>query len=237
MGRSYRRIAAVAVGTLIASPALALMSGSAANADSGDLSSIGPIAIGAYTEALAYNTATGAFDNYLVGTYDGYPLDLDVYFDPSGSGDSEVLLTIPLLFQGGFTDVDGTVTPISSVFNPADFVNSDIGLIDLGGTPDPALGVISLGPFDLGGYEDTFSINPADYAIDNFATGLSNGLPFDLDFATGAPGSDSADFLLTVPLVFQVGFEDVAGAITPIFSVDYTDFLNADLGLAAIGGI
>jgi hypothetical protein len=66
---------------------------------------------------------------------------------------------------------------------------------------------------------------------------LSNGLPFDLDFATGAPGSDSADFLLTVPLVFQVGFEDVAGAITPIFSVDYTDFLNADLGLAAIGGI
>ena len=175
---------------------------------------------------MTYNTATGAFDNYLVGTYDGYPLDLDVYFDPSGSGDSEVLLTIPLLFQGGFTDVDGTVTPISSVFNPADFVNSDIGLIDLGGTPDPALGVISFGPFDLGGYEDTFSINPADYAIDNFVTGLSNGCRSTSTSPRARRDRTRRISCSTVPLVFQVGFDDVAGAITPIFSVDPTDFLN-----------
>ena len=237
MGRSYRRIAAVAVGALIASPALALLSGFIASADSGDLASIGPVLIDGYTESLAYNTATGAFDNYLVAPVGGYPYDLDVYFDPSGSGNAEALLTIPFLFQGGFTDTNGTITPISSVFNPADFVNSDIGLIDLGGTPDPALGVISLGPFDLGGYEDTLSINSANFAIDNFATGLSNGLPFDLDVATGAPGSGTSEFLLTVPLLFQVGVDDVAGAITPIFSVNFADFLNPDLGLAAIGGL
>lgn len=234
MGRNNRR-AALAVGALIASPALALLAASVASAD--DLSSIGPIAIGGYTEALSYDTATGGFDNYLVGSYNGYPYDLDVYFDPSGGGNSEVLITIPFLFQGGFTDVAGTITPIASVLNPADFVNPDIGLIDLGGTPDPALGVVSFEPFNVGGYEDILSINSTNFAIDNYVTGLSNGLPFDLDFATGAPGSDSADFLLTVPLLFQGGFTDVAGAITPIFSINYTDFINSDFGLSAIGGI
>jgi len=234
MGRNHR-MAALAVGALIASPALTLLGGSVARAD--DLSSIGPIAIGGYTEALTYDTATGGFDNYLVGSYDGYPYDVDVYFDPSGAGNSEVLITIPFLFQGGFQYVDGSVTPIPSVFNPADFVNPDIGLIDLGGTPDPALGVVSFGPIDLAGYEDTLSINPANFAIDNFLTGTSSGLPFDLDFATGAPGSDSAEFLLTVPLLFQGGFTDIAGAITPIFSMNYADFLNPDIGLSFIGGI
>jgi hypothetical protein len=232
MGRNFR-MAALAVGALIASPPLALLAGSVASAD--DLSSIGPIPIGGYTEALTYDTATGGFDNYLVGSYDGYPYDLDLYFDPSGAGNSEVLLTVPFLFQGGFEDVDGTITPISSVFNPADFVNSDIGLIDLGGAPDPALGVISFGPFLLGAGSDTFSINPDTFALDNFFAGTSSGLPFDVDFATGAPGSDSAEFLLTVPSLLQVGFEDVAGAITPLFSLGST--FDPDPGLSFIGGI
>lgn len=235
MGCSYRRIAAAAVGTLIASPALALLTGSIAHADSGDLASIGPVTVDGYTDTLAYDTANGAFDNYLVGSYDGYPYDLDVYVNPSGSGDSEVLLTVPLLFQGGFTDVDGTITPISSVLDPAAFVNSDIGLIDLGGTPDPAAGVISLGPFDVGGYQDTFSINSATFAIDNYATGLANGLPFDVDFFTGAPGSGSFEVLLSVPALFQVGLDDVAGAITPIYSLGTV--LDPDPGLSAIAGL
>jgi hypothetical protein len=145
-----------------------------------------------------------------------------------------VLLTIPFLFQGGFTDVDGTITPISSV-NPADFVNSDIGLIDLGGTPDPALGVISFGPIDLSGYQDTLSINSSDFALDNYLTGVSNSLPFDVDFFTGAPGSDTSEFLLTVPLLFQVGVDDVGGAITPIFELG--SVLNPDIGLSAIAGL
>lgn len=233
MGRSYRRMTAVAVGTLIAPAALALLTGPVARADD-DLASIGPIAIDGYTESLTYNTVTGAFDNYLAAPVGGYPYDLDIYFDPAGSGDSEVLLTIPFLFQGGFTDIDGTFTPISSV-NPADFVNSDIGLIDLGGTPDPALGVISFGPFDLGGYEDTVSINAASFAIDNYVTGVSNSLPFDVDFFTGAPGSDTSEFLLTVPLLFQVGLDDAGGAITPIFELG--SVLDPDLGLSAIAGL
>jgi hypothetical protein len=230
MGRSSHRLAAAAVGALIASPALAL-TGPVAGADPGDLTSIGPVAIDGYTESLTYNTVTGAFDNYLAAPVGGYPYDLDVYFDPSGSGNGEVLLTVPFLFQGGFEDVDGAITPISSV-NPADFVNSDIGLIDLGGTPDPALGVLSFGPFDLGGYEDTLSINSANFAIDNYLTGVSNALPFDLDFFTGAPGSDTSEFVLTVPALFQVGLDDVAGAITPIFSLG--NVLDPDLGLTAI---
>ncbi|MDT5020069.1 MAG: hypothetical protein QOE12_1283 [Mycobacterium sp.] len=235
MGRSYHRTAVAAVGALIALPALALLTGPIAGADPSDLSSIGPVAIDGYTESLTYNTVTGAFDNYLAAPVGGYPYDLDIYFDPAGSGNGEVLLTIPFLFQGGFTDVDGAITPISSV-NPADFVNSDIGLIDLGGTPDPALGVISFGPFDLGGgYEDMLSINSADFAIDNYLTGVSNALPFDVDFFTGAPGSDTSEFLLTVPLLFQVGLDDVGGAITPIFELG--SVLNPDLGLSAIAGL
>jgi hypothetical protein len=231
MGRSYHRLAAAAVGALIASPALALLTGPVAGADPGDLASIGPVAIDGYAESLTYNTVTGAFDNYLAAPVGGYPYDLDIYFDPAGSGNGEVLLTIPFLFQGGFEDVDGAITPISSV-NPADFVNSDIGLIDLGGTPDPALGVVSFEPFDLGGYEDTLSINSANFAIDNYLTGVSNALPFDLDFFTGAPGSDTSEFVLTVPALFQVGLDDVAGAITPIFSLGTV--LDPDLGLTAI---
>ncbi len=234
MGRKYHRTVAAAAGALIASPALALLTGAPASADASDLASIGPIAIDGYTESLTYDTATGAFDNYLAAPVGGYPYDLDVYFDPAGSGNGEVLLTIPFLFQGGFTDADGTITPISSV-NPADFVNSDIGLIDLGGTPDPALGVVSFGPFDLGGYEDTLSINSADFAIDNYVTGVSNSLPFDVDFFTGAPGSDTSEFLVTVPLLFQVGLDDVGGTITPIFELG--SVLDPDLGLSAIAGL
>lgn len=232
MGRSYHCLAAAAMGVLIASPALALLTEPVAGADPGDLTSIGPVAIDGYTESLAYNTVTGAFDNYLAAPVGGYPYDLDIYFDPAGSGNGEVLLTIPFLFQGGFEDVDGAITPISSV-NPADFVNSDIGLIDLGGTPDPALGVVSFGPFDLGGYDDTLSINSANFAIDNYLTGVSNALPFDLDFFTGAPGSDTSEFVLTVPALFQVGLDDVAGAITPIFSLGTV--LDPDIGLSTIG--
>jgi hypothetical protein len=220
------------MGALIVSPALALLTGSPAHAD-GDLASIGPIEIGGYAETLNYDTVSGAFDNYLVGNFDGYPYDIDAYFDPSGSGNAEFLLTIPLLYQGGFTDVDGTITPISSV-NAADFVNPDIGLVDLGGTPS-GVDVVSFGPFLLGGGSDIFSINTGTLALDNFFAGTSSGLPFDLDFAAGAPGSDSAEFLLTVPSLLQVGVEDVAGAITPLFSLGSA--LDPDLGLSFIGGI
>jgi hypothetical protein len=234
MGRKYRRTAAAVVGALIASPAIALLAASIARADTGDLASIGPVAIDGYTEALTYDPDTGAFDNFLIGSAGGYPYDLDLYFDPSGSGNGEVLLTIPFLFQGGFQDIDGTITPISSV-NVADFVTPDIGLIDMGGAVPPSEGVVSFGPFLLGAGTDTVSINTDTFALDNYFVGLSNGLPFDLDFATGAPGSGSAEFLLTVPALFQVGLNDVAGAITPLFSLGA--LLDPDIGLSTIGGL
>jgi hypothetical protein len=236
MSRINRRIAAAAIGTLIASPALALFTASAAGADSGDLASIGPIAIDGYTETFSYDTGTGAFDNFLSGSSNLVPFDLDAFYGTPGSGDAGLLFTIPLLFQGGFEDIDGTVTPIFT-FDSADFLNADAGLVDLGGIPPASQDVVSIGPFDLGGYNDTFSINTDTYAIDNLLAGSSSGLPFDVDFFTGAPGSDTSEFLLTVPSLFQVGLDDAAGVITPIFSIDPSDFVNVDVGLSAIGGV
>jgi|GEM_PF-2170508 len=234
MSRSYQRTAAAVVGALIASPALALLTGPSASADPDDLASIGPVTIGGYTELLTYDNVSGAFDNYLVGSDSGYPYDLDVYFDPSGSGNGEVLLTIPFLFQGGFQDIDGAITAISSV-NAADFVIADIGLVDIGGAVPPSEGVVSFGPFLLGAGSDTVSINSDTFALDNYFVGMSNGLPFDVDFATGAPGSGSAEFLVTVPALFQVGLDDVAGTITPLYSLGA--LLDPDIGLTTIGGL
>ena len=91
------------------------------------------------------------------------------------------------------------------------------------------------GRYDLGGDLDTLSVNTNTYAIDNYLTGTSNAVPFDLDFATGAPGSDSSEFLFTVPALFQVGLDDVGGTITPLFSLGA--LLDPDIGLSTIGGL
>jgi hypothetical protein len=237
MGRSYRRIAAVAVGMLIASPALALLSGAVASADTpDDLASIGPLAIDGYTESLTYNTSTYAFDNLVTGSSNLIPFDLDTFYGTPGSGDSGFLFTIPLLYQGGFEDIDGTFTPIST-FDAADFLNPDTGLVDLGGAPPATLGVESIGPISIGGDNDVFSINTDTLAFDNLISGSSSGLPFDFDIYSGAPDAASYDAVFTIPSLFQVGFEDVAGAITPLFSINPADFVSPDLGLALIGGV
>jgi hypothetical protein len=231
MGRSQRRTVGIVMGGWLAAPVIALLAAPVASAD--DLTTIGPYTVDGYTDTFTYDTDTSAFDNFLTASFDSYPLDLDIYSGAPGSGDSEVLFTIPLLFQGGYEDVDGTITPISSV-DAAEFVSPDVGLVDLGGAVAPAVGTVTVGPFDLGGYEDTFSINSDTYAIDNFVTGTSSSLPFDLDVFAGAPGSDSSEFLLTVPSLFQVGVDDVAGTITPVFSFDPADFISPDIGLAAL---
>jgi hypothetical protein len=234
MSRSQRRrvgIVGTALGALLASPVIALLTTPVASAD--DLVTIGPYTADGYTDTLTYDTDTSGFDNFLTSSYDSYPFDLDIYSGAAGSGDSEVLFTIPLLFQGGFEDVDGTITTISSV-DAADFVSADAGLVDLGGAVAPGEGIVTIGPFTLDGYADTLSIDSNTFALDNFVTGTSNSLPFDLDLVAGAPGSDSSEFLLTVPSLFQVGLDDVAGTITPLFSFDPADFISPDIGLAAI---
>ena len=62
-------------------------------------------------------------------------------------------------------------------------------------------------------------------------------MPFDLDLFSASPGSGTSEFLLTVPSLLQVGLDDLAGAITPIFSLDPTDFVSPDIGLTALGGL
>ncbi|BBX46845.1 hypothetical protein GCM10009641_40020 [Mycobacterium cookii] len=230
MTSSRRLTAGLALGSLLVSPLIALLASPVANAD--DLSTIGPYTLDGYTDTFTYDTTTSGFDNFLTGSFDSYPFNVDIYSGAPGSGDSEVLLTIPLLAQIGYQDVGGTITPIDT-FNAADFVSPDIGLGHLGGTPAPG-DIVSLGPFTIGGYADTFSINSGTFAIDNFVTGTSNSLPFALDLFAGAPGSGSSELLLTVPLLFQVGLDDVGGTLTPIFSLNPADFITPDIGLAGL---
>lgn len=218
------------MGALLASPVIALLATPVASAD--DLTTIGPYTADGYTDTLTYDTDTSGFDNFLTGSY----ADLDIYSGGPGSGDSTVLLTVPLLFQGGFEDVDGTITPVYS-FDSADFISPDAGLADLGGTPIASEGIVTFGPYDVGGYTDTLSINSDTFGLDDLLTGTTHSLPFDLDLFSGGPGSGDADLLLTVPSLFQVGLEDVAGALTPVFSFDPSDFLNPDIGLTLLGSL
>jgi hypothetical protein len=55
------------------------------------------------------------------------PFDLDIYSGTRGSDTSELLFTVPSLFQFGVDDVAGTLTPLHS-YNPADFISPDVGL-------------------------------------------------------------------------------------------------------------
>lgn len=234
MGRINLRTIAVA-GALTAAPALAVLTRSVAHADPSDLAHVGPIVVDGYTEAFTYNTSTYAFDNLLTGSSNLVPFEFDAFYGAPGSGDSGVLFTIPLLYQGGFEDIDGTFTPIST-FTAADFLNPDTGLLDLGGTPPASLGVESINLSSLLGFDDIFSINTGTLAIDNYVNGISNGLPFDFDVYSGAPDSASFEAVFTIPSLFQAGIEDLGGVITPLFSINPADFVAPDLGLSLLGG-
>src|ERR1700727_1162348 len=103
MSRTHRRLTSmvgVAFGALLASPLIALCTGSVASADATD------------------------------GSLDATPVDLDIFSGGPGSDTSEILFTVPSLFQVGIDDVDGVITPISS-FGPFDAISRDIGLVDV----------------------------------------------------------------------------------------------------------
>lgn len=239
MNRTHRRMAGVvgvALGALLMSPLAASLASPVANADTGDdLVTLGPYAIGSYTDTYTYDSTSLAFDNYTTGSLGGSPFDLDVYQGAPGSDSSEYILTIPLLFQGGFEDVDGTSTPFYS-FNPFDFVSPDAGLVDLGGTGAPPAGIVTIGPFAIGGDTDTLSVT-ANSAFDNYLVGSLGPTTFDLDVFSGAPGSDTSEVLLTIPSLLQVGFDDVGGVITPLFSTAPVDAFAPDIGLLDLGGL
>jgi hypothetical protein len=233
MSRTHRRMTSVvgiAFGGLLASPLIALCTGFVASADTtDDLVTIGPFAIGGYNDTLTYDSSSFAFDNYTTGSLGSTPFDLDVYQGAPGSDSSEYVFTIPLLFQGGLQDVDGTTTPFYS-FNAFDFVSPDTGLIDLGGTGAPVAGIVTLGPLAVDGYTDTLSLD-AGAAFDNYLVGSFDSTTFDLDVYSGVPGSDTSEILFTVPSLFQVGIDDVGGVITPIDSFAPVDAFAPDIGL------
>jgi hypothetical protein len=229
MSRTHRRmtsVVGVAFGALLASPLIALCGGSVARAD--DLVGIGPFAIGGYDDTLTYDSSTLAFDNYTTGSLGSTPFDLDVYEGPTGSNSAEYVFTIPLLFQAGLDDVDGTSTPFDS-FNAFDFVSPDAGLVSLGGAPSTA-GIVTIGPFAIDGSTDTLSLDSAG-AFDNYLVGSFDSTTFDLDIFSGSPGSDTSEILFTDPSIFQVGIDDVGGVITPIDSFAPVDAFAPDIGL------
>jgi hypothetical protein len=229
MSRTHRRmtgVVGVALGALLVSPLIALCTGSVASAD--DLVSIGPFVIGGYNDTLTYDSSNLAFDNYTTGSLGSSPFDLDVFQGPAGSNSADYVFTIPLLFQGGFDDVDGTSTPFYS-FNPFDFVGPDAGLVTLGGAPSTE-GIVTIGPFAIDGSTDTLSLDAAG-AFDNYVVGSYDSTTFDLDIFSGVPGSDTSEILFTVPSLFQVGIDDVGGVITPIDSFAPVDAFAPDIGL------
>ena len=137
MSHNHRRmsgIAGLAFGALLAPPLICLIASPLASADPGDsdILTLGPYTVDGYTDTLSINDSTFAFDNYLTGSFDSSPFDLDFYSGAPGSDTYELLLTDPSLFQLGLDDVDGTITPIFS-FDPTDFISTDPGLTDLGG--------------------------------------------------------------------------------------------------------
>ena len=235
MSSSHRRTAGIVgftLGALLASPVIALLTGPLARAD--DLVTIGPYTTDGYTDTLTYDTDTSAFDNLVTGSYDSYPYDLDIYSGAPGSGDSEVLFTIPLLFQGGFEDVDGTITPISS-FDAADFVQ----FRHRPGRP-------RWRNCARRGCRDHWAVHAGrrhGYVAASTQTHLRSTTSspgptlrrrFDLDIYSGAPGSDTSELLFTVPSLFQFGVDDVAGTLTPLYSFDPADFISPDIGLGSI---
>ena len=229
MSRTHPRmtsVGGVAFGALLASPLIALCTGSVATAD--DLVSIGPYAIGGYNDTLTYDSSSLAFDNNITGSLGSTPFDLDVYQGPTGSNSAEYVFTIPLLFQGGLNDVDGTSTPFYS-FNPFDFISPDAGLVTLGGAPSTE-GIVTIGPLAIDGSTDTLSLDAAG-AFDNYLVGSLDSTTFDLDIFSGGPGSDTSEIVFTVPSLFQVGIDDVDGVITPISSFAAFDAINPDIGL------
>ena len=140
MSDNHRRMVGIigmAAAGLLAPPLIALLASPAASADTSDaavvtdITTYGPYTFDGFTDTLSVNPSTDLFDNYLTGALGAINLDLDIY--SPATGDYDVLLTDPGLFQFGVDDTGGVFSfPIES-FVPADFVDPDIGLSAIGG--------------------------------------------------------------------------------------------------------
>jgi hypothetical protein len=247
MNRNHRRLsgtAGIAFGALLAPPLIALLASPLANADpvagasvgTGDLTyTFGP-------DTLTFDPTTGGFDNYIqVSNF-----DFDVSMPADGTfGAVATGTSTHGPFQVGVQDVDGVLTHEFST-NPADFINPDWGLGELGGVSTDTVSaaantgggeVVTLGPFPIDGYTETLAYNSSTLALDNYLTGTFQGSAFDLDTFVGADGSNSFEVLLTDPGVFQVGVDDVDGSISYIDHFLGIDFIGTDPGLGDLLGI
>ena len=136
----------MACGVLLASPLISPSASPLASADpaadaaaAGQITTLGPYSFDGFSDTLAFNDSTFAFDNYLTATADGSVFNLDTFIGAPGSNSFEVLLTDPGVFQVGVVDVDGSVRLIDN-FVGSDFLPSDPGLAELGGATGLNLG-------------------------------------------------------------------------------------------------
>ena len=237
MTKHHRRMGAVAIGALLAPPLISLWASPLASADPTTDVTVGPADL-SYTfgpDTLTINPTDFAFDNYIsTSSY-----DLDIY-DPDGltSKTYDAVITDPGKFQLTLGDNDGTITH-DLVFNPANFTSTDPGVTAIGGAVSGAAAAASTDlttvtdlQYELG--PDTLTVNPSDFAFDNFIS-TSN---FDVDlYDPDGLTSKTYDVILTDPGKFQLDITDTGGTFTHDLVTNPADFLNADAGLSAIGGV
>jgi hypothetical protein len=129
-GMAFCALFAPALISLITAP-LASADPAADAAAAGQIVTLGPYPFDGYTDTLAFNDSSFAFDNYLTGTLQGSPFDLDTFIGPFGSSSFAVLLTAPGVFQLGVDDVNGSISFVDN-FLGVDFIPTDPGLALLG---------------------------------------------------------------------------------------------------------
>ena len=114
-----------------------------------------------------------------------------------------------------------TISPLASADPTTDVLGTDQ--------------IVTLGPTSFDGFTDTFAFNDSTFAFDNYLIGTVDGSVFNLDTFLGAPGSNSFEFLLTDPGIFQLGAVDVDGSVRLIDNFLGADFIPTDPGLALLG--
>jgi hypothetical protein len=232
MSRNHRRMGGMAVGALLAPPLISLLASPIASAE--PTTDVTPVTDVQYTlgpDTLTVNPSDYAFDNYV--SVSGY--DLDVYA-PDGltSKTYDAVITDPGKFQLDITDTDGVIT---HTLTTTGIGNPDPGVGDIGGTVSSAAvaaasDVIPVTDLQYTFGPDTLTVNPSDYAFDNFIS-TSN---FDVDlYAPDGVTSQTYDVILTDPGKFQLDLTDVGGTFTHTLTT--TDIGNPDPGLGDIGGI
>ena len=125
MSDNHHRMGLV-LGALLAPPLISLLASPLASADTPDVTSGDILSYTFGGDTLSLNDTTFAIDNFFTAS----GLDLDVFYGPGTN--YGLLLTDPGVAQLGIEDIGGTISYIDN-FLPADFIDPDFGLADIGG--------------------------------------------------------------------------------------------------------